>query len=129
MRKKTDLTESILKALKETGSKPKRRNKYGNRWVTVDDIKFQSKKEANYYLKLKADKAAGRIKEFTRQQRFNIAVNDIKICAYVADFVVTHHGGRVEVIDVKSEATAKLPAYRLKKKLLFATLGITIVEK
>jgi hypothetical protein len=70
---------------------------------------------------------AGEISELETQKRFGIFVGDQRICAYVADFVYQRDGKQV-VEDVKSDFTRKNPVYRLKKKLLKATLGIEIIE-
>ena len=62
------------------------------------------------------------------QVRYDLVVNNINIGFYKADFVTYKHGKVLEVIDVKSEMTKKLPVYRLKKKLMKAIYGIDIVE-
>lgn len=56
-----------------------------------------------------------------------VTANGIKICVYIADYIYIENGRSV-VEDVKSAFTAKLPVYRLKKKLLSALLGIEIRE-
>jgi hypothetical protein len=62
------------------------------------------------------------------QVKYDLVVNGVKIGFYKADFVTYKHGKILEVIDVKSEMTKKLPVYRLKKKLLKAIYNIDIVE-
>ena len=62
------------------------RPKYGNKKTTVHGIKFDSKWESERYLYLKSLEKAGRVKDLELQPRYNIMVNDQKICAYVADF-------------------------------------------
>ena len=62
------------------------------------------------------------------QVRYDLVVNGVKIGFYKADFVTYKYGKVLEVIDVKSEMTKKLPVYRLKKKLLKAIYNIDIVE-
>ncbi len=68
------------------------------------------------------------IERFEMQVRYDLVVNGVKIGFYKADFVTYKHGKVLEVIDVKSEMTKKLPVYRLKKKLLKAIYNIDIVE-
>lgn len=47
---------------------------------------------------------------------------------YRADFVVTYASGRIEVIDVKSEVTRRIPTYVIKRKLMLSRHGITLRE-
>jgi hypothetical protein len=68
------------------------------------------------------------IQRFEMQVRYDLVVNNINIGFYKADFVTYKYGKVLEVIDVKSEMTKKLPVYRLKKKLMKAIYGIDIVE-
>jgi len=90
-------------------------------------VTFDSAKEARRFLALKAEQAAGRISGLRLQVRFPLRVNDVRVCAWVADFVYLRNGVRV-VEDVKSEITRRHPVYRLKKKLVAACLGIEITE-
>ena len=100
--------------------------KYGNKWVEIDGIRFQSKKEGGYYQFLKAEKPAGRIIDFKRQVPFPIHINKILICRYYADFAVYYPNGKVNIIDVKG---FKTDVYKLKKKMVKAQYGIIIIEK
>jgi transcription elongation factor Elf1 len=52
--------------------KPKSRNKYHNKAVTVDNIRFASMAESKRYLELKALKQAGLIQDFILQPKFPI---------------------------------------------------------
>lgn len=88
-----------------------------------------SKKEAGYaqeldYLK-KARDPKNRVVSFERQVPFQIVVNGIKICKYLADFKVHYADGRIEIVDVKGVRTQM---YRLKKRLVEAQFGIIIRE-
>ena len=105
---------------------PVNRNKYGNIPKEVDGIWFQSTKEAEYYGKLKILQRAGQIDKFKRQVAYKLTVNGVLICKYIADFVVWWPGGKVEVIDVKGEATARLPLFKIKSNLMKACHGIVI---
>lgn len=102
--------------------------KYKNIKVTVNGITFDSKKEAGYYNVLKLKQLAKIIDSFEMQVRYDIIVNRHKIGFYKADFVTYKDGKVIDVIDVKSEMTKKLPVYRLKKKLIKALYGFDIVE-
>jgi len=107
----------------DTG-KPKR-NKYGNRRVEVDGMKFDSQKEADLYFgTLLPSWKCGAIKLLARQVPFDLP-GGIK---YVADFVTVSADGCVSVIDVKSAITRKNRVYINKKKQMWAIWGINIKE-
>ena len=99
------------------------RNKFGNRHVKVDGIRFDSVKEARRYNELKLLERAGEIKNLELQPRFvlqELFKRDGKThrkIEYVADFRYIE-GGKTIVEDVKSAITRKHPVYALKKKLL-----------
>jgi len=102
--------------------------KYKSIKTIVNGISFDSKKEAGYYGILRLKEKARLIQRFEMQVRYDLVVNGVNIGFYKADFVTYKNGKPLEVIDVKSEMTKKLPIYRLKKKLLKAIYGIDIVE-
>ncbi len=104
-----------------------RRNKYANELTTIDGVRFDSRREARRWLELKLLEGAGLISDLRRQVRFDLVVNELPVCAYLADFVY-HERGETVVEDVKSVATKRLPVYRLKKKLLKALTGLDIRE-
>ena len=62
------------------------RSKYGSKKTIVDNIKFDSKWEAERYGQLKAMERAMFIRDLELQFPYDIVVNDVKICRYVADF-------------------------------------------
>ena len=103
-------------------------NKYGNKWIIIDDIKFQSTGEGYYYLELKERLLRGDVKEIKRQIPFEFVVNGIRIGKYVADFGVLHFNGSLEILDYKSRFTATIPLYDLKKQLMLACFGVAIKE-
>ena len=84
----------------------------------IDGIRFASKAEGQYYLFLKAEKEAGRIRDFKRQQRLEIIPKHKKFGkpvaarSYIADFIVTRLDGEEEIIDVKGFETKE---FKLKK--------------
>ena len=109
---------------------PKRhgsRAKYGNKKVTVQGIKFDSKWESERYLYIKSLERAGRVRNLELQVRFALEVNGQKICTYIADFRYEKENanGNWETIieDAKGVETSE---FKLKKKLMKACLGIEI---
>lgn len=102
----------------------KRRSKYGNVQVTFDGKRFDSKKEGMRYVLLKDMVRHGEIEELELQPRFDIFINQIKICTYVADFRYRLDGERI-VEDVKGMRTQ---VYKLKKKMVEAFYGFEITE-
>lgn len=112
--------------------KKKKRPKYNNEKVVVDDIEFASKKEAHRYGELKLLMKAGEIGMLEMQVAFLLipASETERKCEYLADFVYRDmRTGEKIVEDVKSEITRKLPAYIMKRKLMLSVHGIKIVEK
>lgn len=67
-----------------------------------------------------------RVLDYKTQVKYPIEVNGFKICTYILDFMVQYCDGRIEHVDVKGYIT---PIYRIKKKLVEAMYGITIIEK
>lgn len=127
-------------------------SKYHNKPKIVNGIKFDSTKEANYYLYLKQLQDEGKIFNLKLQVPFellpkvkgqkvvtkHLKSGDKLVCVdfvkqrptyYIADFVYNDsETGAQTVVDVKSAATKKKDAYRLKKKMMLALLGIEIEE-
>lgn len=108
-------------------------NKYHNKKVIIDNIVFDSKKEANYYTYLKLLENAGKIKNLELQKKyilqssFKLDGKTIRAITYIADFVYEDDKG-MHVVDVKSEATRKDKVYRLKKKMFAYKYHIEIEE-
>lgn len=88
----------------------KKRSKYGNKRVTVDGVKFDSKAEAARDAELVLLASVGAITGLTRQPRFDLIVNGNKVCAYVGDWRYQEHGQDV-VEDRKGVLT---PAFKIK---------------
>ena len=113
----------------------KRKTKYGNKPVEIDDLKFDSKKEERHYRKLKIQERAGLIKnlqhhvvfELVPGVKYSIALRAKPALRYEADFVYVKDGKKV-VEDVKSEQTAKNQVYIIKKHLMMWTHGIEVME-
>ena len=104
-----------------------KRHKYRAKPTVVDNVRFDSKREAEVYVELLTLLRAGRIKTlqlqpaFPLQPAFVSAGKTIREIDYVADFmVVWDHGnggrcaGDQTIIEVKGYKT---PEYRLKLKL------------
>lgn len=114
-------------------SKPKR-NKYGNVKTEVDGIKFDSKKEAEYYCQLKLLKQAGEIKDFGLQPRYELQPTFRKngtthrSITYVADFIIDNNDGTTEIVDIKGMETQ---VFKIKKKMFeykYPDLNLKIVK-
>lgn len=110
----------------------KTKAKFKNVKTRVDNITFDSNKEARVYQDLKLLLQAGEVQKLELQRRFTLvpAQYEEKKCVeksvvYVADFVVTKRDGTVEVIDCKG---AKTKDYIIKRKMMRWVLGIRIKE-
>lgn len=101
-----------------------RQSKYKAQITTVNGIRFHSKAESKRYLVLKSLYDAGQIKDLKLQVPFDIKVNNMKVCRYIADFTYIE-GDKYIVEDVKG---VKTPLYSLKKKLVKAVFDIDIRE-
>lgn len=109
-------------------------NKFGAKKIIIDGIKFDSIKEGRYYMQLclqkKATNPSRRVVDLELQPRFDIIVNNKKICHYKADFRIRYADGRIEVVDVKGlKKGSSYQLFKLKKKLVEALYGIEIIEK
>lgn len=100
-------------------------NKYKNVKTVIDGVEFDSRKEANHYVYLKALQAANKISGLELQPRYELQPGFrgpdgrwIKPVTYVADFRYKNPiTGQVVIVDVKSKITEQNPVYRLKRKL------------
>jgi len=119
--------------------------KYRNKKMVVDGIQFDSRREGQYYVKLKLLLAAGEISDLRLQVPYEIIpaiykdeVKHLKTkdkvvrkcvqraTTYVADFVyVDNATGETKVVDTKGFRTKE---YKLKKKMMLAFNGIDIIE-
>jgi len=107
-------------------------SKYHSKKVIIDGHKFDSKKEAQYYLYLKSELKKGAIynlelqKEFILQESFKLNNKTRRKITYKADFTYkTTKDDKLHVIDVKG---FKTEIYRLKKKLFEKRYGIEVEE-
>lgn len=96
-------------------------NKYGNHKCTYKGIRFDSKKECQYFIYLEALEAQGKISELKRQVRFTLQPSfkhqgkTIRAITYVADFTYVDSDGKYHIIDTKG---VKTDVYLLKKKIM-----------
>lgn len=115
-------------------SKSPKKNKYNNKKTIVDGIEFDSKKEAEYYQKLKFLKRAGEIKDFGLQPRYELQPKFSKngktyrAITYIADFVIDNTDGTTDVVDVKGIETQ---VFKIKKKLFehkYPDLSLKVIK-
>lgn len=120
------MTEEEYRAWKEGREyHAPRRQKYGNRKVEIDGMKFDSQHEANIYGELMLRVRAGELKTVCRQVKFDLPGGIV----YVADFVTITPDMRIDgVYDAKSEITRKNRVYINKKKQMKACWGIEVTE-
>lgn len=111
--------------------------KYNNTKREYDGHKFDSLKELGRYKILSVWLACGVISQLELQKPFVIVPSVVLIkdskpkkkpaVKYIADFVYVQDT-RVIIEDVKSEATKKLPVYRLKIHLMKHVHGFDVTE-
>lgn len=123
------MTERMSAAEYREG-KPRKPSKYGNKKVRVGSHVFDSKREAQRYLMLKARQDAGEISHLELQPVFKLKVGDRPVlirskgypngrqAKYIADFAYFDGHKRI-VEDVKTKGTAT-PLYKLKRALVEA---------
>lgn len=101
-------------------------SKYRNTPVTVDGIRFDSKREAAYYSELKIREKAGEVGGVELQRPFKLlGPKGELIATYRADFAFyDFKQDRFRVIDVKG--APETAVFRLKKRLMRALNGIDV---
>ena len=106
------------------------RSKYHAKKTVVDDITFDSRREADRYLVLRGMEEDGAIENLRRQVRyelvpaFDVDGRHYRPAYYVADFVYVEDGKTI-VEDVKGMRT---DVYKLKSKLFAKRYGMSIKE-
>lgn len=95
-------------------------SKYNNKKTIIDNIKFDSRAEANRYIELKLLEKAGKISDLELQPKFELQekyINNkgekVRAITYKADFSYIENG-KLIVEDVKGVETKE---FKLKKKL------------
>lgn len=112
-------------------SRQPRKGKYNNVKVKRDGYTFDSKREDYYYLLYKSDPEVAKLGVHPRYVLVEKYVNPEGVkrraITYVADFLVTYHDGREEVVDVKGVET---DVFKIKRVLFERRYGkaITIVK-
>lgn len=107
------------------------KNKYKNKKVEYDGIKFDSKMERDFYIHLQKLQANGTVYEFFLQKRYvivdayiNAKGEKVSPSYYIADFEVHYSDNRIEVIDIKGQLT---PLFNLKKKIFEARYPFSLI--
>jgi len=110
-----------------TRFKFKKSSKFGAKKTIVDGITFDSKWESERYGQLKAMERGGIVTDLKLQVKYDIVINDIKICKYIADFVYKEESPDGEIKEIVEDAKGfETPEFKLKKKLMKAVHGIDI---
>ena len=95
--------------------KTRRANKYFAKKTVAMGLKFDSRWEAERWGQLKAMERAGIVTQLERQIKYELSVNDVKICDYIADFryLLEEENGlsKLVVEDAKGVLT---PEFKLK---------------
>lgn len=110
-----------------------KRQKYGNKKVEADGVKFDSKREFHHYRILKALLERGDITGLKLQVKFDFKINgqylryvdSNRVIQYIADFEYFDMYGNRKVVDVKGMKTRD---YLIKKALMMVCHGILIDE-
>ena len=110
-----------------TRFKFKKSSKFGAKKTVVDGITFDSKWESERYGQLKAMERGGIVTDLALQVKYDIVINDIKICKYIADFVYKEESPDCKIKEIVEDAKGfETPEFKLKKKLMKAVHGIDI---
>lgn len=102
-------------------SKLLKQNKYKNKHVEYHGIKFDSKKEGAYYLKLKTMEELGIIRDLKLQVKFELQPSykfngkTIRAINYIADFTYYDENNKYHIVDTKG---IKTDVYKIKKKMM-----------
>jgi hypothetical protein len=97
------------------------KNKYGNKKIVIDGIKFASQAEGRYYIFLKTQKENKKIIDFQMQvkielqPKFKYEGKTVLPIHYIVDFIIYHKDGIQEYVDVKGYSTSE---FKLKWKML-----------
>lgn len=130
----------MVKKKKYSNQSKKSMGKIYHKKTEIDGIVFDSQTEAEYYEYLKQLKVEGKIDDFTMQdtfvlqdkyiivdgQRYDESDKNFKkiqkanpgctvqAIKYIADFIVYHKDGRIQVVDVKGKKTVD---FKIKEKM------------
>ncbi len=116
-------------ALRHPEPKQAKPAKYRAEPQVLDGQRFDSKAELRRFHELLLLGNVGEISDLELHPTFPLVVNGVRIGHYTADFRYWDVIGCCDVIeDVKSPATRKETAYRLRKRLVEALYPWTITE-
>jgi len=103
-----------------TGKKP-------HKYSAQRQGKYASKREEQVARDLWVLADAGKIEDLREQVPFELVPgrNGVRSVKYIADFTYVDDASKLHVCDVKGMRT---PIYRLKKRMMYLLLGITIEE-
>ena len=90
------------------------KSKYSSKTCEYKGSIYHSRKEAAYAQELDFRLKAKEFKKWERQIKIDLRLNGEHICNYYMDFVITHHDGSKEFVEVKGFATE---VWRLKWKM------------
>ncbi len=127
------ITNADLARIRSQSTKEPKPSKYKNVKVVVDGERFDSKKEAAYWMELKLRQMAGEIGNLQRQVEFPLYCPGefhtwVQVASYIADFCYDDAAtGQRVVIDVKGQKKRACP-YPLKKRWLELQNSIVITE-
>ena len=110
--------------------------KYFNKKIFYNNIKFDSKKELCFYLELLELEKQGVIKDIELQPQFELLPSfkhngkTIRGCKYTADFKYFDlEKQETVIVEIKSKYTAGLKDYILRKKMfLFFNKDVNFIE-
>ena len=109
-----------------------KQSKYKNKKCIYNGIKFDSKKEMAYYIKLKMLEEKGKIKKLELQKTyelqpyFKVNGKTYRKITYKADFsYITTEDDKSHIVDTKGFRTE---VYKLKRKMFAYKYGIEIEE-
>lgn len=106
-----------------------RTHKFNARRTSCGLHEHPSKKEAIRCSALQALEKGRLIRDLSFQPRYDLIVNGILICKYVADFKYREMDGLVKGLEVVEDSKGvRTPAYKLKRKLMLALHGIDVRE-
>lgn len=98
-----------------------KRSKYGAKKTWRDGLCFDSKKEADYYSRLKLEQQQGLIAGYIVHGKMICTAggdsSDERAVTYEPDFIVLNNDGTYSIVDTKSEATIT-PVFKNKMKAL-----------
>lgn len=109
-----------------------KQSKYKNKKCIYKGIKFDSKKEMAYYIKLKMLEEKGKIKKLELQKTYELQPSfkakdkTYRKITYKADFsYITTEDDKLHIVDTKGFRTE---VYKLKRKMFAYKYGIEIEE-